>query len=181
MVIRWLAVIVTVIVWGLGYQENSRSRLSLYTERDRSYTELVKYIDDNTEKGDIFLAGDESFGYSGIRPSFPFFHYISYGIYAGNLAKLERELKLVWDISLTPDFLGYVEQEGYASRGGLNGYLNDALQNLTAERIRQIKTRYSNFKYILLTRDVEFIEKDLPLREVFANEGFRVFEVVGIP
>ncbi len=165
------------IIASLFYQMIFRELYNTYKDRDEASIELDSFLYKNTNKEDILLFDDTPFGYCATRQHFLDFYNITGGIYGGNLNKVEKELNLVWDISLTYDFVDYIDRKGYENKNGLKGYMRDNLQAITAEKIRKIKGVYPNFKFIILNKDLQFTNKNLPLRKSFSNKMFSLYKV----
>lgn len=167
----------TVLMTLHGYRSEFLSTWKGRIANDRNYGELDDYLRRNTAKEDIVLIEDIIFGYMAIRPHFANYNSLAYGIYMGNLDRLEDESSLIWDIYFDDAFIQKTFDRHLSNTRDIAQYMKKTLLSYTPEKIQSIRRRYPNFRFIALEEGDQFLREDLPVEEVFANERFHLYKL----
>lgn len=160
-----------------GYRHESLASLKGGIANDENYVSLHSYLKSHSADDEIVLIEDTVFSYAAIRPHFVDYNLLAYGIYAGHLTHLEEEAGLIWDIHFDPQFVARTFDLTLSNTRDINQHMNRTLLEYTAERIMKIRERHPRFNYIVLEKEDRFIHGDLPVKEVFANDRFRLYKI----
>lgn len=150
---------------------------------DNDFMELVAFLDKNVAKNSIIFTPIEKLLLgSEIRGAFAGFHTAGYGIYFGKLDKLNKELKIIWNIDLTNSNAIALLNSAWANKGGYSRYLEDHFSKISTNSIRTILRAYNDFKAIILPKDFRLINqeemiKNGTIKQEFINNSFIVYSL----
>jgi hypothetical protein len=176
--LSYLILAATVILFSYDYLRLMRDSIKGTLQDDRDYGTLANYLNTNSDTTDIVLIEDKTFGYHAIRPNFVSYGSLAYGIYFGGIEKLEKEASLIWGIKFNKDYVKKAFDWNFSNRTKLAHHMRNFLISYSTEHIQKVKKTYPQFNYIVLEKDQAFINDDLPLKKVFANNRFQLYKVV---
>lgn len=153
-------------------------RMDAQRTQSRELEPVRAFFEARDDKDALILTEDEKFALGlEYRPCLLTAHLISYGIYGGDLGKLEREMDTVWQVGLRDR--GEVNEFNgrQAERSGLSGYLRQRFLALTRSDALAIRERYGKLKYLVVSTE-ERAKFEAEMRDRLVLDGaVRVYEL----